>query len=548
MKRREFLKVAAALVAIVALGLRPYLYAVSLWPSSRDAALWILRGMPTNPEWATWVFGSKHFVGYRPVAAVSYSVDYVLGGLAAWPYRLTDLGLHALCGLLVYALYRRLVPNLPNWGGLLASAIFLAHPLVSEVVPHLARRSYSLATAFALAALCVGTFPRPAFGGQRSRQEWLRSIPVGLLLAAAVLSNEIAIMTVPIFVVVTWQMKRGSGEGWREIGIASAIPLAAVAGALLCRVAVVGGFGGYAAVTDRGERMLPIVSAMWQALAGVVPLGESADRSVSPLVAVLAAGAVAYYLWRLLTGFGDSGNSSRASLCMALWLAGATLLFAPLGVWFPRQMYPLLAPFALLVAIVAADAFVRNRGVARIAHLVPPLVTVLWVLAQSPLLHGVEPARIDAWVRTDGLLRAAHDQIGAIAEPAEVRLAVPYYERPEVFALRARGRDGLRPPLAAELPTFWLQGLLAGRNLEVESFLVFADDAGAAAAVASSSRLGDRPAVELDSESSYWLLRPAGDTLIRDGKLLVTPSRNESAEAAYLYFHDGRDGILTREP
>jgi hypothetical protein len=287
---------------------------------------------------------------------------------------------------------------------------------------------------------------------------------------------------------------------------------------------------------------------MWQALGAVVPLGESADRSVSPLVAALAAGAVAYYLWRLLTGLGGSGNSSRASLCMALWLAGATLLFAPLGVWFPRQMYPLLAPFALLVAIVAADAFVRNRGVARIAHLVPPLVTVLWVLAQSPLLHGVEPARIDAWVRTDGLLRAAHDQIGAIAEPAEVRLAVPYYERPEVFALRARGRDGLRPPLAAELPTLWLRGLLAGRNLEVDSFLVFADDAGATAAVASSSRLGDRPAVELDPESSYWLLRPAGDTLIRDGKLLVTASRNESAEAAYLYFHDGRDGILTREP
>jgi len=125
--------IAFALAAVVVLGLRPYMFALTSWPASRDAALWILRGMPANPEWASWVFGSKHFVGYRPLAALTYTLDSLVAGFAPWAYRLTDLVAHVLCILLVYALYRRLAPELPRWGGVVASGLFAAHPVVSEV-------------------------------------------------------------------------------------------------------------------------------------------------------------------------------------------------------------------------------------------------------------------------------------------------------------------------------------------------------------------------------------------------------------------------------
>ena len=41
----------------------------------------------------------------------------------------------------------------------------------------------------------------------------------------------------------------------------------------------------------------------------------------------------------------------RAGL-IALWLVGATILLASQQIWFPRQLYILLLPFALLVGML----------------------------------------------------------------------------------------------------------------------------------------------------------------------------------------------------
>ena len=69
------------MIAVVGLGLAPWLRYVNFRPMTADAVLWIARGAPLAPDWREWVFASRHFnVGYRPVTALSYTFDWWIGG------------------------------------------------------------------------------------------------------------------------------------------------------------------------------------------------------------------------------------------------------------------------------------------------------------------------------------------------------------------------------------------------------------------------------------------------------------------------------------
>ena len=103
--RRVWIGIGLALLCAVSV--RPYLWVLTVWPVSRDATIWISRGVPSFSGWQEWVFRTNHFnVGYRPLTALSYTADYLIGGFTVLPYRLTDVGLHLLsehCSLSMYA-------------------------------------------------------------------------------------------------------------------------------------------------------------------------------------------------------------------------------------------------------------------------------------------------------------------------------------------------------------------------------------------------------------------------------------------------------------
>ncbi len=70
---------------------------------------------------------------YRPLASMSYALDYVIWGLNPFGYHLTNLILHVLVTLSVAYLIRFLSRD--NWVGLLAATIFTMHPILVESVP-----------------------------------------------------------------------------------------------------------------------------------------------------------------------------------------------------------------------------------------------------------------------------------------------------------------------------------------------------------------------------------------------------------------------------
>jgi hypothetical protein len=538
--------VAAALGLTCLLGLRPYLYILPIWPTSRDAALWIARGLPSDPDWLRWIFATRHFnVGFRPVAALSYTLNYLVGGFSAAVYRLTDMGIHLACAVLVYLLYRRLAPRRPRWGGLLASALFVAHPVVEEVLPHLARRSYALSTMLGVAALlALCRSPVDDAGRQRPGGHWLRAVSGGALLAAAVLSNEIAYLIVPVALMLLLHGFGRHPEQRGQLVLAAGIPLLFVAGTLVLRLAVVQGLGGYP--TEAG-RLGPIVLATWHTLGWLAPL--RAGPAAVPLWLWLAAPLVGlYYLYRAvwlpLTGRASADGWLPALLL--LWLAGYTLLFAPFGVWFPRQVYTAVVPLSLLVGLLLAETVQRSqpRGWIRAMHLLPQLALIGWLLAFSPAVRGADPERRAAWVASDALLREMAGDLSSVAGPARVRLAIPHYRRPEVFALRARERVASRPPLSAWQPALWMQAVLGEGRVSVEPFLAFEQDPREAPRPPKQGVLNGRPAVVLSPERTYWLLSPDARSVSADGSLLVwlEPSVDPGATKTVIYLHDGERG------
>ena len=99
-----------------------------------------------TPYW-----GEKSDAGiYRPLTVFSFALEYPLWHRRAGGYRLVNLLLHAVNGLLIYVLACGLLQSVPAaWA---ASALYLVHPVHTEAVVGLIGRGELLATMFFLLA------------------------------------------------------------------------------------------------------------------------------------------------------------------------------------------------------------------------------------------------------------------------------------------------------------------------------------------------------------------------------------------------------------
>ena len=64
----------AALALAAALAVWPYLSTLGHGPMALDSVFWLVRGSPDTDGWWRWALGSTHFIGYRPVNALSFTL------------------------------------------------------------------------------------------------------------------------------------------------------------------------------------------------------------------------------------------------------------------------------------------------------------------------------------------------------------------------------------------------------------------------------------------------------------------------------------------
>src|SRR5579864_2565733 len=87
----------------------------------------------------------------RPLVNLSFALNYAIGGLNPVGYRLVNVGLHAACGLLIFALAAGVLRS-ANLGFAIA-LLWIVHPLNSETVDYVTERSESLMALFYLLTL-----------------------------------------------------------------------------------------------------------------------------------------------------------------------------------------------------------------------------------------------------------------------------------------------------------------------------------------------------------------------------------------------------------
>jgi protein O-mannosyl-transferase len=153
-----------------------------------------------------------HWVsGVRPVLMLTYWLNFQSSELSTYGYHVTNVLLHALNALLVFAICRRLFAfHIADSRRVLAAsaltcALFLLHPLQTESVAYVAGRSEVLSGTFVLAAWLI--YVRTAGSGVTGRQACAILVFFGLAAAA----KEQSVGTIPALLLLTdWTAGRGS--------------------------------------------------------------------------------------------------------------------------------------------------------------------------------------------------------------------------------------------------------------------------------------------------------------------------------------------------
>jgi len=139
--------------------------------------------------------------GGRQLAMASFALNYSLGGLDPWGWKLGGLLVHLLNTLLIYFLCRRLM-GLAGWGGyrnvaaLVVALLWAVHPLQVSSVLYVVQRMETLCLSFVLLALLA--YLKGRMAQQAGEQGWFWLVMCLPLFLLALGCKESALL-LPLF-------------------------------------------------------------------------------------------------------------------------------------------------------------------------------------------------------------------------------------------------------------------------------------------------------------------------------------------------------------
>ncbi len=200
-------------------------------------------------EQVRWAFTSVVFGHYIPLTRLSWSLNYVLGGLDPRGYHVVNLLLHAVNVALFYVVARRLLAAAFRdgaqhdrirfefgAGAAVAALVFGMHPLRVEPVAWVSGRGDLLSATFSL--LAVWAYLRAVEGDGRARHGL--ALVSTVAFGAALLSKGSALpLPAALVLLDVYPLRRVARVGWRTVlGEKSPLLLTMVAGAAVIAWAV----------------------------------------------------------------------------------------------------------------------------------------------------------------------------------------------------------------------------------------------------------------------------------------------------------------------
>ncbi|HEU4635091.1 MAG TPA: tetratricopeptide repeat protein [Edaphobacter sp.] len=305
---------------------------------------------------------------YRPLYWLSLAVDRHLWGLHASGFHLTSIFLHALNGILLFHLLRRL--RLANITAAATTLLWLSLPINSEAVAWISARAYPLCLFFLLVSLI-------------SSLRYLdKHRPLGLLAAflcacAALLSHESGILILPFATLVILLRSQNSVTALKQkqVLILLGADLAAIVVAFDLRFAI----GAHNA--PGSPAFWTFAPALWKYIGwALLPVHMSVERSTSTppnapsplafvaIVAFLAILAAIALLWR----------RTPATASGLAWLVVALIPFCGLVFLYQGMAERFLYIASIGAALAIVTAATHTRPSARTAAFALIAIWAVW--------------------------------------------------------------------------------------------------------------------------------------------------------------------------
>ncbi len=409
--RRNFLeRSAAAWSVLLVLGALALYWRAPLLGFAGDDALVLyhLKRLGGIFQPAAYFTALDFFSYYRPLGFLSFAADGALWSFSPTGFHVTNVLLHAVNGLLVFALARRVMTIR---AAALAAALFIVHSSNQEAVYWVSARFDLLATLFVLATVLLATRDRAVFVGASLATFGLALLSKEAALAAPIIvgayevfvrrsrtGRVVVVLGLMLAVIGGYAVLRSTVGGLDPTGGASRLPKAAM---------LVAGIGALVALSHFG----------WERWLNARPRVSTASALVAVGVVVAAAVAVS-----LLPGAG-------APLRQKLSFAGfaSFYLFSPVVAPSPPPFF--LNPatpvywaggLTAVVAMSGLFAFARRRVSADGVWLFIILATAGALLPVSSLTEGQRYLYLGSIGVSLGLAKWLADSGGRLKQAATV--------------------------------------------------------------------------------------------------------------------------------
>jgi len=308
---------------------------------------------------------------YRPIAALTYSLDYSLWRLNPFGYHLTNVGLH----LLVITLILLVVLELTNGDlivGLASALVFALHPILPETVPAPDHRHDIMAGVFLLLSFLLFLKSRRPL---KAEKVFTALSVMSYFLALGAKEIAIVLPGIVFSYLILFSPAASAKPRFGDAVKGTAIYLLATAAYLLWRVYILGSLGGYDGA-DPGLRefvytMRHIIVSFAADL--LYPHDFLAIFNVLPreLVMALLLGFLA--LWLIICTGRSAATSAESTVSYQRKLAlfSACWLVMPLGVFIlsstfnHRSMYTCAIPYSVLLGLLLV---LSARRLKRLIH------------------------------------------------------------------------------------------------------------------------------------------------------------------------------------